>query len=193
MTNTPADALLPTERRRLITLGLLRALISTAVLVALYFLLPLDRLDKLPLEASLAVALLVLLGVAIWQIRASIRAVHPGVRAVEALAITVPVFVLLFAATYFLMAHAEPANFNTHPLTRTDTLYFTITVFATVGFGDITATSQTARLLVSVQMILDLLVLGFGIKVFLGAVQRGRQQQAPDASGDARRDPPAGK
>ena len=63
-----------------------------------------------------------------------------------------------------------------HSLTRTDSLYFTVTVFATVGFGDIIATSQTARLLVTVQMILDLVVLGLGIRVFLGAVQRGRQQ-----------------
>jgi voltage-gated potassium channel len=50
-----------------------------------------------------------------------------------------------------------------------------VTVFATVGFGDITATSQPARLIVTAQMILDL-ILGLGIRVFLGAVQRGRQQ-----------------
>ena len=47
------------------------------------------------------------------------------------------------------MAQADPANFSTHTLTRTDALYFTITIFATVGFGDISATSQSARLLVS--------------------------------------------
>jgi hypothetical protein len=37
------------------------------------------------------------------------------------------------------MAQADTDNFNVHALTRTDSLYFTITVFATVGFGDITA------------------------------------------------------
>ena len=74
------------------------------------------------------------------------------------------------------MARADPSNFNVHALTRTDSLYFTVTVFATVGFGDITATSQVARLIVTAQMILDLIVLGLGIRVFLGAVQRGRQQ-----------------
>ena len=74
------------------------------------------------------------------------------------------------------MARADPSNFNVYPLTRTDSLYFTVTVFATVGFGDITATSQTARLIVTVQMILDLIVLGLGIRVFLGAVQRGRNK-----------------
>ena len=57
---------------------------------------------------------------------------------------------------------------------RTDSLYFTVTVFATVGFGDITATSQVARIVVIAQMILDLLVLGLVVKVFVGAVEIGR-------------------
>ena len=77
------------------------------------------------------------------------------------------------------MAQDDPANFSAPMLTRTDALYFTITIFATVGFGDISATSQSARLLVSAQMILDLLVLGLGIRVFMGAIERGRQSQAP--------------
>jgi voltage-gated potassium channel len=174
------SALTPAQRRRLITRGLLRALTGTVVLVALYFLLPLDRIDSVPLELALAVALLVLLGVSIWQVRAITRAAHPGVRAIGALAITAPLFLLLFAAAYFLMAQADPANFSTHTLTRTDALYLTITIFATVGFGDISATSQTARLLVSTQMILDLLVIGLGIKVFIGTAQHARQHQTPD-------------
>ena len=53
-----------------------------------------------------------------------------------------------------------------------------------MGFGDITATSQAARLVVTVQMILDLLVLGLGIRVFIGAVQLARQEH-PDPAGPA--------
>jgi voltage-gated potassium channel len=102
------------------------------------------------------------------------------VRAIEALATAVPLFLLLFAASYFLLERADPANFSTHALTRADAVYFTVTIFATVGFGDISATSRTARLLVSAQTILDLLALRLGIRVFLGAVERGRQRQAPD-------------
>jgi hypothetical protein len=90
------------------------------------------------------------------------------VRAVGALATTAPLFLLLFAATYFLMAKTSPASFTDH-LTRTDALYFTVTTFSTVGFGDITAVSQSARLVVTAQMILDLLILGLGIRVFIGA------------------------
>jgi voltage-gated potassium channel len=38
--------------------------------------------------------------------------------------------------------------------------------------------SQSGRLIVTAQMILDLIVLGLGIRVFLGAVQRGQQDTA---------------
>ena len=63
--------------------------------------------------------------------------------------------------------------------TRTDALYFTVTVFSTVGFGDIVAVSQPARLVVTVQMLLDLLALGLVVRAFVGAVQFARQQAAP--------------
>jgi len=62
-------------------------------------------------------------------------------------------------------------------MTHTNALYFVVTVFATVGFGDITAQTEAARLLVTGQMITDLIILGLGAKVILGAVQRGRQRQ----------------
>ena len=166
-------------RRRLATIGLLRASATTIVLIAAYYLLPLDRLSGVSLAVSLVVGLLALAGISAYQVRAIIRHPHSAVRAIEALAITVPLFLLLFAATYFLMAQANTDNFNVHSLTRTDSLYFTITVFATVGFGDISATSQAARIAVMTQMILNLLVLGLLVRVFLNAVQLGREQQAP--------------
>jgi voltage-gated potassium channel Kch len=72
------------------------------------------------------------------------------------------------------MQRASPDSFS-HSLTRTDALYFTVTTFTTVGYGDITATSQSARLVVTAQMLLDLLALGLGVRVLLGAVQLARQ------------------
>ena len=167
------------ERRRLVTIGVLRASATAIAMVAAYYLLPLDRLSGVALAVSLVVGLLILTAIAAYQVRAIIRHRHSAVRAIEALAITVPLFLLLFAATYFLMAQADAGNFNVHSLTRTDSLYFTVTVFATVGFGDISATSQAGRIAVMIQMILDLLVLGLLVKVFLNAVQLGREKQAP--------------
>jgi voltage-gated potassium channel len=55
----------------------------------------------------------------------------------------IPLYLLLSASTYYLMERASAENF-TQPLTRTDARYFSVTVFTTVGFGDITAKSETA-------------------------------------------------
>jgi hypothetical protein len=78
------------------------------------------------------------------------------------------------------MAAISAGNF-TQPLTHTDALYFTITVFATVGFGDITARTEAARLVVSGQMIADLVIIGLGARIIVGAVRLGRQRQPEDA------------
>ena len=176
MTAATLQELSAAERRRRVSLGLLRAAVVTAVLVGAYYLAPLSQLSDVPLTLSLIVGLSALTAVVSWQLKAVVRSRHPGIRAIQALATTAPLFLLLFATSYFLMAQAESDSFSAHPLTRTDTLYFTVTVFATVGFGDISPASQGARLLVTVQMILDLLVLGLGIQVFVGAAKRGRER-----------------
>ena len=61
-----------------------------------------------------------------------------------------------------------------------------MTIFSTVGFGDITAKTEGARLLVTAQMMLDLIILGFGVRIIANVVQRGRDHLAdatpPDPS-----------
>ena len=178
MTAEAVESLPAPERRRLIALGLGRAIIATVALVAVYYVLPLDHLSGVPLWVFLTVGLIVLVMMSAYQVRAVMRAPNPGVRAIEGLATTAPLFILLFAATYYVMARSAGYNFSVHQLTRTDSLYFTVTVFATVGFGDITATSQSARVLVTVQMVLDLIVLGLGVRVFIGAVQIARKPRS---------------
>jgi voltage-gated potassium channel len=171
---------LPSVRRwrRLIGLAAFRSLAAAIVLVVLYYVLPPDHTKNVPV--TLTVGLVILAVGIVWQLRVISRAAHPGLRAIEALATTLPLFLLLFASAYLVMAPSSPANFSTHSLTRTDALYFTVTVFSTVGFGDITAASQTARVVVIVQMLLDLLALGLIVRAFVSAVKSARQQAAPD-------------
>jgi voltage-gated potassium channel len=83
----------------------------------------------------------------------------------------------LFAGAYAVMDRISPASF-THVLTHTDALYFTVTVFSTVGFGDITARTDGARVLVTIQMILDLVIIGVAIQAIVGAARRGRERQS---------------
>jgi voltage-gated potassium channel len=54
-------------------------------------------------------------------------------------------------------------------------------VFATVGFGDITAKTEAARLVVTGQMITDLVIIGLGIRNIVGAVEGGRQRRPAEA------------
>ena len=67
-----------------------------------------------------------------------------------------------------------------------------MTVFTTVGFGDITARSEAARIVLIVQMLADLVLLGAGVRVLLGAVQRGRERRSEtgDAASQATRSTP---
>src|SRR6516162_3812623 len=90
--------LTPGQRMRVTALGLLRALATMVVLIALYYLLPLDHDKNVPV--TLIAGLLVLLAVTAWQLRKVIHHPHPPVRAIEALATTVPLFLLLFAWAY---------------------------------------------------------------------------------------------
>ena len=101
----------------------------------------------------------------------------PGMKAVETLGLLFPFYLLLFASTYFVMERASAASF-TEPLTRTDALYFSVTVFSTVGFGDIAAKSEPARIVLIVQMLGDLALLGAGARLLLGAVRRGKERRS---------------
>jgi voltage-gated potassium channel len=161
----------------LVVRGLLRAAVSSAVMVVLYYLLPLYPRSTSELILALIVGLGLFAGVMAWQVRAITRSARPRIRAIQALATATPLFLLLFASTYFMLSQGEPAIFSAE-LSRTDALYFTVTIFSTVGFGDITAQDEAARLVVTAQMLLDLIVLGLGIQVIWGAVERGQTTQA---------------
>ena len=156
----------------------LTALGSTTVLMVVYYLLPLDRAAAWAVITILAVGLVALGCLVVFQVRRIIGSPFPGLRAGEALAVSVPLFLLMFAATYLVLATIDPGNFRfSQPMNHTNALYFTVTVFTTVGFGDITATTDAARLLVTLQMVTDLIVIGLGARVILGAVQRGKEQR----------------
>lgn len=149
--------------------------VATAIVVA-YFVLPFDHVSDLTSVVLLTLGLIVLVLLIVWQIRSILKDDYPAIRGAMALATIVPLFLVLFAAVYYLMERASGANFTQH-MTRLDALYFTVTVFSTVGFGDITAKSEVARAVVTIQIVLDLLLIGFGLRLLLTAVRLGRQRR----------------
>ncbi len=183
MNENAYHALPQAKRRRLVFRAVVRSLLSTTVLVVLYYQLPLDRPWDADTAVRVLVGLLVFVGVAAWQVRTITGSRYPGVRAVEAMGLIFPLYLLVFASTYFVMQRASAGSF-TEPLTRTDALYFSVTVFSTVGFGDIAPKSEAARVVLIVQMLGDLAILGAGVRILLGAVRRGQQRQS-DPGADA--------
>jgi voltage-gated potassium channel len=167
----------PAKRRRLVLRASLQALATTSMLVALYYVLPLGERSDATTVIQLMLGLVVLAGIVAWQVRAIIGAKFPRVRVLQALFVAVPFYVVIFAAAYFLIAGSGDTDFA-EPLSRTDALYFTVTVLSTVGFGDITPKSEMARLVVTVQMIANLILIGLGARTLLGAAQLGLQRRS---------------
>ena len=182
MTRKRYDELSPAGRRWVATAALLRAAASVTVLVVVYYLLPLDRPVDTGTVIEFVLGLAVLVAVVAWQVRAIIASDMPRLRAVQAMAVGLPLLLLLFASTYVLLAQARPDSFN-EALGRTDALYFTVTVFATVGFGDIVPVSEVARIVTMIQMIMGLIAVGLVARIVLGAVQAAvRRRDGEDAS-----------
>jgi voltage-gated potassium channel len=100
---------------------------------------------------------------------------------VEGLAVIFPLFLLVFAALYLSLSQMTATSFS-QELDHTRALYFAITVFATVGFGDITPTTNTARIVVSIQMLLDLVLIGLVVRLFINAAKSRLGPSPEDAS-----------
>ena len=161
---------LTTAQRRSMAIRLvLRSLVVAILLFVAYYTLPMDRPERAGLVV-LIVGIAVLALVLAWQVRAIMGSPYPRLRAFETLTIGIPILLIVFASAYFLVGNADSDSF-TQPLSKTDALYFTITVFSTVGFGDITAKTEVARILVSIQMMFDLAVFGLVAKLIFGAVE----------------------
>ncbi len=167
--------------RRLLWWAAARPLLTAVVLLIVYFLVPLDGIGDLRTVTLLIAGVVVLVAVAVWQIRKVIAAQYPAVQALEAASATVALYLVGYSALYYVLSGADEQSFS-EVLSRVDALYFCLTVFATVGFGDIVATTDTTRAVVSIQIVGNLILLAVGIRVLTGVVQWRRKQResSPD-------------
>jgi hypothetical protein len=114
--------------------------------------------------------------VTIRRVRAVFRSSHPVSDAIEALTLLVALLVFSFSALYLGLDRNgdQFAGLDT----RIDSLYFSVTTLATVGYGDIHATGQVGRVAVTVQMILNLSVLAIAVRLLTAAVSRALKPEA---------------
>jgi len=167
------------ERSQLVRTAL-RSLLTVGVLVAVYYLAPIPNRSHSTPVLHVVVALAAFAAVLAVEVRQITRSDQPMLRATVAMATVIPLFLVMFSWLYLVMAQTNLAAFGTH-LTRTSALYFTISVFSTVGFGDITAKTDPVRLVVAIQMLADLAVIAVVVRLILGAASRGQGRKGAPA------------
>lgn len=187
------------ERRELISASL-RAALSTGVLIAAYCLLPVSKhgghgrptLIEVGTLLRLGAAVAIFVTVLMLEIRAIAKARHPMLRAGVAMAVVIPLFLLFFAWMYLVMSSSNPLAFH-GVMDRTTALYFAVTIFSTVGFGDITPHTDLARIITTIQMLADLAVIAIVIRLILGVATRStaERQMAGDDESDRPLVPPS--
>jgi voltage-gated potassium channel len=159
------------ERRRAVVLALAKVFAVWVVLFGIYYLAPVHILVGRPvLLVLIGTSVLFVLAVA-WEVRRINKARLPNVQAVEAIGLLIPFFLILFASFYLSLSATSAGNFS-EALNHTGSLYFTVTVFASVGFGDIVPLTALARGVTSFQMLLDLVVLGAVVRIVFFAARR---------------------
>ena len=160
----------PAAQRRAILRSGLTIVLSWVFVIGAFCILPIGHESGLRAFVRLGLDIALIGAVFAWQIRRISVAELPELRAVEALGIVVVVFLVLFSGIYLAMSHDAPKTF-TQTLDHIQALYFTITIFSTVGFGDITPRTDPARVIVSIQMLLDLVIIGAAVRLVFSAAR----------------------
>ncbi len=169
-----------------------RVLLMCGAFVVLYFVVPLTRpLPQPDYVVKAALALLVFALLAFLVVRQlKLQVVDGEDRSLDGLVVVVVAVVLVFALTFYLLEDRNPGQVPGLE-TRVDALYFAMTTLLTVGFGDIHAQGQVARVLVIVQLVFNGVFLAAAANVASARVRTvvEARAQARAARGQAPRAP----
>jgi voltage-gated potassium channel len=149
---------LSADSRHAVRLAGLRTGLIAAGFIALYAVVPVPGKSGAGAVIGLIAGLVAFAFLVAWQVRSITHAGHPLRRGVEVVVFALLLLVVVFAFTYLSLSRSDAASFSEH-LDRVDAFYFTVTTVSTVGFGDITAKSDAARIIVSMQMLFDVALL----------------------------------
>ncbi len=150
-----------------------RAAVTFVAAGCAYFLIPLRMVraaDDWVQAAVAVVALAVLVTSFSRQLRRHFHADGQTDVRLETLLNLLVVTVMAFSLGYLVLAdhHGQFAGLDT----RADALYFTLSTLATVGYGDVHAVGQVARIAVTGQILFNLVFVGAAVSVLGSAVQR---------------------
>lgn len=176
----------PRARGRVLARSGLRILAIVLGMLVLYAVVPIPGTSGAAALVGMVLGLVFFVVLVGWQLHTIVRAEHPVLRAVETVALALPVLVVIFAFTYLTISRADPQSFS-EPLSRVDAMYFTVSTVSTVGLGDITPVSAGARVVVTFQMLFDLALLAGLVRLVILATRTGLRrkgvERGPDSTG----------
>lgn len=154
-----------------------RLLMPVAVLL-FYFLLPVGTGAAPIVEVLGFLVAFLCVGVVAYVVASEVRRSERRLQPVHLL-LGLELVLIGFALGYYLLALSRPDEFiGLH--TRLDALYFSLTTMSTVGYGDISASGQTGRSLVAVQLAFNLVFVAALVGLFQdGLRSRGDQAKPP--------------
>ncbi|MBY8871311.1 potassium channel family protein [Micromonospora sp. PLK6-60] len=151
-----------------------RAVAASLLLLAAYFLVPVEPDPnglRLVLRSLVTLAVVVVVAVLVTgQVRQQIAAVRQGkaaeLRSLIRLAVLLVAGLLAFALADYVVARSRPEQFVGLE-TRVDALYFALATLTTVGYGDVHAQGQIARVVVCAQMLFSIGVITSGASILV--------------------------
>ena len=160
------------QRRLEIVSTIIAVAVTWTILFGAYYLMPFTDRTGAQAAVRLLLGIALFAGVLVWQLRRVSRADFPVLRAAQALSVAIPFYLLIFAVLYLSLSQASTTRFS-EPLDHTSAVYLVITIFSTVGFGDITPEGDVAQIVTSIQMLLNLVVIGAVVRLLTLATKAG--------------------
>ncbi|MEH0841917.1 potassium channel family protein [Micromonospora sp. CPCC 205711] len=150
-----------------------RAAIGCLLLLLAYFLVPVEPDPNGPrlVLRSVGTLLLVLTVAALvtGQVRRQLAAAPTGeaeARSLVRLTVALVAGVVTFALADYVVANTRPDQFANLD-TRVDALYFALATLTTIGYGDVHAQGQIARVVVCAQMLFSIGVIATGASILV--------------------------
>lgn len=173
----------PRPPTKVLVISAFRPLVVIGVLLVVYAVVPLrSGSTGLAVIATVCVGLMVFGAVFVHQVRRIKRSATPTLAGVEALVLVYGTFLVQFAVLYVTVSANDPGAFD-EVLNRVGGLYLSITVLSTVGFGDITPATDLARILVSIQMIADIVLIASAFRILSTTARKAVAEVPRDVAG----------
>lgn len=158
----------------------LTVLAASTILIAVSAIVPVTTSNQANPVAvaliSLVLMVIVLVVVIRWLMSRVRRSKRPLGTLIEALAIVFVLFLTDFSRLYYFLSVTYSGSFS-QELDFLNAFYYAMTVFSTVGFGDITPVTSIAKIITMVQMALNIVLLGVGVRVLTRAAKQASAPQ----------------